>query len=98
VKLAGRALVFHILETTMEVADEVVVAVGREGRTASYSRIVPEPARVFKDRTRERSLLVGIATDFQAIKSEYSLVLSCDTPFAKRTVLKFLSRKQIGQM
>jgi len=96
VKLAGRPLVLHILETAMEIADEVVLAIGREGRTASYSKIVPEPVRVFKDRMREKSPLVGIVTGFQAMKSEYSLVLSCDTPFAKRTVLEFLFEKANG--
>jgi len=95
-KLAGKPLVLHILETALEIADEVVLAIGREDRTASYCKIVPKPVRVLKDKMREKSPLVGIVTGFQAMKSEYSLVLSCDTPFAKRTVLELLFEKANG--
>jgi molybdopterin-guanine dinucleotide biosynthesis protein A len=96
VKLAGRPLVLHILEAAMEIADEVALAIGREDHTTSYSRIVPDSVSVFKDQMREKSPLVGIVRGFQAMKSEYSLVLSCDTPFAKRAVLEFLFEKANG--
>lgn len=95
-KLAGRPLLLHVLDGAMGVADEVLVAIGREDRAASYARLVPKSVVVLKDRMREKSPLVGIVTGFQAMKSDYSLVLSCDTPFAKPHVLEFLFERAGG--
>jgi molybdopterin-guanine dinucleotide biosynthesis protein A len=95
-KLGGRPLLLHVLDAAIDVADEVLVAIGREGNAASYARLVPESVRVLKDRMIAKSALVGMVTGFQVMKSEYSLVLSCDTPFAKRRVLEFLFERATG--
>jgi len=89
-KLAGRPLILHVLDRVMSVADEVLVAIGRENQTSFFTKLVPRSVPVLKDRMREKSPLVGIVTGFQAMKSQYSLVLSCDTPFAKESVLESL--------
>ena len=80
----------HVLDRVMNVADEVIVAIGREDAVAPYKRLVEKSVRILKDRAREKSPLVGIVTGFEAMRSEYSLVLSCDTPFVKERVLEFL--------
>ena len=96
VKLGGRPLLLHILNAAMDVADEILVAIGREHRVDSYTRLVPESVRVLRDRTHEKSPLVGMITGFQAMKSEYSLVLSCDTPFVKQRVLEYVFKRAAG--
>jgi len=95
-KLAGRPLLLHVLDQAVRVADEVVVAIGRGDNAAPYSRIAPKSVRILKDRMRDKSPLVGIATGFEAMRSEYSLILSCDTPFARERVLEFLFEKASG--
>jgi molybdopterin-guanine dinucleotide biosynthesis protein A len=95
-KLGGRPLLLHVLDAAMDAADEVLVAIGREHRVDSYTRLVPESVRVLRDRTHEKSPLVGIITGFQVMKSEYSLVLSCDTPFAKKRVLEYVFKRAAG--
>lgn len=92
-KLAGRPLLLHVLDKVMNVADEVIVAIGREDEVAPYKRLVEKSVRVLKDKEHEKSPLVGIVTGFQSMRSEYSLVLSCDTPFVKERVLEFLFDK-----
>jgi molybdopterin-guanine dinucleotide biosynthesis protein A len=96
VRLGERPLLLHVLDAAMEVADEIVVAIAREQHTDSYSGLVPESVRVLRDRIHEKSPLVGIITGFQVMKSEYSLVLSCDTPFAKRRVLEYVFKRAAG--
>jgi len=95
-KLDGRPLVLHVLDAATRVADEVVIAVGREDHATPYRRLAGKSVRVLKDRLHEKSPLVGIVTGFQAMKSQYSLVLSCDTPFAKPDVLELLFKKAFG--
>jgi len=80
----------------MSIVQEVVVAVGKEENVASYAAIVPESVRVLKDTMSEKSPLVGIVTGFQVMNSEYSLVLSCDTPLVKSRVLELLFERAIG--
>jgi molybdopterin-guanine dinucleotide biosynthesis protein A len=96
VRLGGRPLLLHVLDAAMEVADEILVAIAREHHTDSYSGLVPESVRVLRDRIHEKSPLVGIITGFQVMKSEYSLVLSCDTPFAKQRVLEYVFERAAG--
>lgn len=96
VTLAGKSLLLHVLEGAMNLAQEVVVAIGREDNVASYASIVRESVRVLNDTMREKSPLVGIVTAFQVMNSEYSLVLSCDTPLVNQRVLGLLFERTTG--
>jgi molybdopterin-guanine dinucleotide biosynthesis protein A len=96
VKLGGKPLLLHVVDAAMDVADEIVVAIGREHQVDSYTGLVPESVRVLRDAMQEKSPLVGIITGFEVMKSEYSLVLSNDTPFAKQRVLEYLFKRAAG--
>jgi molybdopterin-guanine dinucleotide biosynthesis protein A len=93
--LAGRPLIAHVVQTAAQLADEVVVAIGRETSIDIYKKLLPRSVHIVKDRFHAKSPLVGILTGFQRMKSEYSAVLSCDTPFAKDTVLRLLFKKAL---
>ena len=82
-ELGGRPLIAHVLRAASRVAGEVVVAIGRESCVDVYDKLLPSTAHIVKDRLRVKSPLVGILTGFQIMKSEYSIVLSCDIPFVK---------------
>ena len=84
-----------MLRAAARVAGEVVVAIGRESRIDVYEKLLPSSAHIVRDRLRVKSPLVGILTGFQTMKSEYSIVLSCDTPFVKDSVLSFLFRRAV---
>jgi molybdopterin-guanine dinucleotide biosynthesis protein A len=92
-KLEGKPLIAHVVDLALHVADEVVVAIGRESSTVVYRKLLPKSVTVVKDRLRAKSPLVGILTGLQVMKSGYSLVLSCDTPFVKDDVLKLLFKR-----
>jgi molybdopterin-guanine dinucleotide biosynthesis protein A len=93
VELNGEPLVTHVAHTAAQVAREVVVAIGRESSTYVYKKLLPASAHIVKDRFRVKTPLVGILTGFEEMQSEYSAVLSCDTPFVKGDVLRLLFRK-----
>ena len=86
-------MITHVVEMALNLADEVVVAIGREGDVISYRKLLPKSVTVVKDRLRTKSPLVGIVTGLQMMKSGYAMVLSCDTPFAKDDVLRFLFKR-----
>jgi molybdopterin-guanine dinucleotide biosynthesis protein A len=92
-RLGGKPLVLHAIDEISGVADEIIVVVGRESDAATYRKLMPKSVRVVKDRIHLKSPLVGVVAGFHFMKSEYSYVLSCDTPFIKSGVLKLLYRK-----
>ena len=94
-RLGEKPLIAHVVDRALHVADEIVVAIGRESNTAVYRKLLPKSAQVVKDRLRAKSPLVGILTGFQVMKSGYSVVLSCDTPFVKDDVLKLLFKRAV---
>jgi molybdopterin-guanine dinucleotide biosynthesis protein A len=94
-RLRGKPLIDYVAHTAAQVADEVVVAIGRESGINVYRKLLPTSVHIIQDQLREKSPLVGIVTGFQAMKSEYSVVLSCDTPFVKDDVLKLLFKKAV---
>ena len=95
VKLEGKPLIAHVVDIALHVADEVVVAIGRESNILVYRKLFPKSVTVIKDRLRTKSPLVGILTGLQVMKSGYSMVLSCDTPFVKDDVLKLLFKRAV---
>ena len=94
-ELAGKPLIVHVFQTAALAAGEIVVAIGTEGSVDVYKKLLPSSVRLVKDRFLVKSPLVGIVTGFQAMKSEYSVVLSCDTPFVKEDVLRLLFKKAV---
>ena len=95
VRLGEKPLITHVVDVALRVADEVVVAIGRESSSVVYRKLLPESVTLVKDRLRAKSPLVGILTGLQVMKSEYSIVLSCDTPFASGEVLELLFKKAV---
>ena len=85
-----------MLRIAVNVADEVLVAIGRNDDRKAFARIIPAGVRIVKDRGRRKSPLIGIVAGFQSMSCKYSLVLSCDTPFVNRAVLQYLFRASRG--
>jgi molybdopterin-guanine dinucleotide biosynthesis protein A len=95
VRLGEKSLITHVVDVALRVADEVVVAIGRESSSVVYRKLLPESVTLVKDRLRAKSPLVGILSGLQVMKSGYSIVLSCDTPFASGDVLKLLFKRAV---
>jgi len=93
--LGGKPLLAHVAHIAAKVAGEVVVAIGRESSDSVYRSFLPGSTRIVKDRLRVKAPLVGIFTGLRVMRSEYSAVLSCDTPFVKDDVLRLLFRRAV---
>ena len=92
-RLGEKPLIIHVIEMALNLADEVVVAIGREDNAVVYRKLLPTSVTLVKDRLHAKSPLVGMVGGLQLMKSGYAMVLSCDTPFAKDDVLRFLFKR-----
>ena len=94
--LAGKPLICHVVEPLSNVADELLVIIGRDRSGAGYLAILPSRARVISDELEGKNPLVGIVTGLQAARSDYVAVLPCDVPFVNDAVIDLLFRRALN--
>jgi len=94
-KLGGRSLILYVLEVTSNVSDEVVVVVDRD-RLRRSEALLPKDIKVVMDITSGRGPLIGVYSGLKHLRSEYAVVLPCDSPFIHEGVLKYLISRVEG--
>ncbi len=82
IKLGGIPLVRLVAEVLADVADEVLVSVGR-GRDTDYSAVLPERFVLIEDEISNAGPLEGLICGLSGAKGDYVLVSPCDTPFLR---------------
>jgi len=79
-QFCGRKLVEFVLETVSQVADDVIVSVAK-GKSAEYIEALGPGLRIVEDRETGQGPMEGLVCAFGDSRSEYVLVVPCDTPF-----------------
>jgi molybdopterin-guanine dinucleotide biosynthesis protein A len=90
IDLVGKPLVLHVVDRVSKVVKETVVVVGSRVQKKKFESLLGHKANVVVDKHEAQGPLVGALTGFESAKSEYSLLLSCDTPFISSQIAKFL--------
>lgn len=90
VDLGGRPLILHVVGRVSEVTDETLVVVCSEVQKKKLENLLGHKAKVFIDKQETQSPLVGALTGLELGQGEYSLLLSCDTPFISTRIARFL--------
>jgi molybdopterin-guanine dinucleotide biosynthesis protein A len=88
-ELGGKPLILHVLESVYEL-DEVIVVVNSHQKKTVFEDILIDRAEVLIDEYPIQSPLIGALTGFKSVKSKYSLLLSCDTPFISKGLISVL--------
>jgi len=96
IKLGGKPLLLHVIEKVLRLTHETVVVIGKNNEIDNYTPILPSKITVLKDTVKGKGPLVGILTGMQKIRSEYTIILPCDSPFIKREVLEYLFERAQG--
>lgn len=96
IKFGDKPLLLHVVEKVMTMACEINVVVGKNDELDDYGAILPSSVKILRDSISSKGPLVGILTGMEKMRSEYVLVLPCDSPFVKRDVLKHLVRVSRG--
>lgn len=90
IDLVGKPLVLHVVDRVSKVVKETVVVVGSRVQKKKFETLLGHKANVVVDKHEAQGPLVGALTGFESAKSEYSLLLPCDTPFISSQIAQFL--------
>lgn len=90
VKLAEKPLVLHVLDKLESVANDVVVVVNSRIQKEKFAKTIKKRARIVIDSKNVQTPLVGALAGFEAVQTDYALLLPCDTPFLFPNLLSFL--------
>lgn len=96
VKFDDKPLLLHVVEKVMPTTREIKVVIGKNDKLYDYAAILPSSVKILKDAVSGKGPLAGILTGMQNMRSEYAMVLPCDSPFVKREVLEHLVRRCQG--
>jgi len=96
IKLGGKPLLLHVTERIRGLTQETVVVVGKNDNLADYESFLPPSINILRDTVTGMGPLAGILTGMQNMRSEYAVVLPCDSPFIKREVLTYLFKMAQG--
>lgn len=95
-ELCGKPLLLHVVENVLRLQPEKIVVAAERGSISRYKLILPSYINLLEDSIEGDGPLVGMISGMRNINSMYTLVLPCDTPFIKLSVLRFLYRKVEG--
>lgn len=90
IELAGKPLVFHVLERIPQIVDDRIVVAASEAQRHALASVLGSRARLIVDSYKGQSALVGALTGFENVLGEYALLLPCDTPFLSTSVVELL--------
>lgn len=90
IELGGKPLLIHVLDKISDIVDEIVIVVSSESQRRICEDLIKRKARVIVDRGKVQSPLIGALTGFENVRGEYSLLLSCDTPFVSSQIVSLL--------
>ncbi len=96
-KLANKPLIKHVLDVVHDLVDQQIIVVNSKAQATSYQSVLGPNIHFAVDLMKIQSPLVGVASGLEHVKHEYTLVLSCDTPFVSRNVLLLLFDLCVGK-
>lgn len=88
----GKPMLLHVLDEIKDVAEEIILVLRDEEQIKKYKGILNDKinsVKVVIDEIKDQGPLVGIWGGLSVIRSDYALVLPCDSPFISKVfVLK----------
>ena len=86
----GEPLLKHVVRETSRISNHIILVIGKHDKEEDYTNILPKTVEIIHDKTETKAALYGMITGFEAIKSEYAVVLAADTPFINSNIIKQL--------
>lgn len=96
IRLGDKPLLLHVVEKVFGSTHETVVVIGKNDELDKYASFLPSKVTILKDTMEGKGPLVGIVTGMQKMRSEYTVILPCDSPFIKREVIGHLFKRAQG--
>ena len=91
--IQDKPMIKHVLSTLNHQIDEVIIVLNDQKRIAKYSEFInPQeydyPITFAEDKIKNKGPMPGIMTGLGKIKSEYALVLPCDSPYVSKNYIQ----------
>jgi molybdopterin-guanine dinucleotide biosynthesis protein A len=87
-KIHGKPMIIHVIETITPIADEIVLVLRDENQVESYKNFFKKfksieytDIKVLTDILKDQGPLAGILTGLINISSDKAMVIPCDSPF-----------------
>jgi molybdopterin-guanine dinucleotide biosynthesis protein A len=93
--LGGRSLISYVIEAAFEFSDEIFVIVEKEEDIEGLGQL-PNYVSAVSDVIPGRGPLMGMYSGLRYLRSEYSVILPCDSPFIKANVMRYLIERVQG--
>jgi len=95
VELLGKPMILHVYDRVEPLVDEVIIVVSSETQLAKYKNLASH-AKVILDEGNLQGPLMGAVAGFRNAVSNYSILLSCDTPLLSEKVVSLLLELAVG--
>ena len=85
----GETFIERIAKQSLSVSDDVILVIGKK-ETSRFENLFPGKVRIVKDSYDLGSPVSGILTACDLVKHSYLVVLGCDMPLVRASVLKMM--------
>ena len=91
--IQDKPMIKHILSTLNHIIDEVIIVLNDQERIDKYSGFINPQDYTYtitfcEDKIKNKGPMPGIMTGLGNIKSNYALVLPCDSPYVSKEYVK----------
>jgi len=99
--ISEKPMIIHVLETLNHRIDELVIVLNDSDRIAKYRNIIQTfisgsvsySIKFVEDEIKDKGPISGIATGLKYIRSNYALIIPCDSPYIDNTFISEMFNK-----
>jgi molybdopterin-guanine dinucleotide biosynthesis protein A len=89
-------LINHVIEAMSNEVNEIICVVGSTERKKLYESVLNSSVKIYDDKYKIGSPLIGLITGLSHCKNNYALVVACDMPFLKPSVIRYLHDRALN--
>lgn len=91
ISIREKPLIVYTLENLVEISDDILIITKTQRRLNNLQEVIKYPVKFFLDEDPSiESPLIGLLTGLKRAKNEMVLLIGCDMPFVKKSVVEFL--------
>ena len=87
--IQDKPMIKHILSTLNHIINEAIIVLNNQERIDRYSEFIDPQEYTYtitflEDKIKNKGPMPGIMTGLENVKSEYALILPCDSPYVSK--------------
>ena len=91
--IQDKPMIKHILSTLNHIIDEAIIVLNNQERIDKYSEFIDPEEYAYtitfcEDKIKNKGPMPGIMTGLENIKSDYALILPCDSPYVSKNYIQ----------